>query len=105
MSQPQQSRNNDSRDLDELIQLKDVLLNKFRWLDRKIQLLSDEQSSEERIERLLNSQRRLAKSIVEIISLLRNPRLNISEDDNEEDLAQVISAVKARKHLLPPMDS
>ncbi len=82
-------------------EVRQSLLRRFRWTEKKIQLYSDDEKYEKRVESLTNTQQRLAKSIIDVVSLMKNPRLNVSgEEEKDEDLARIVELVHSHKKAL-----
>jgi hypothetical protein len=76
-----------------------ALVRRFRWIEAKLAMYSDGGDEDERkIEHLTNSLQRLSKSIVDCISIAKNPRLKLSQDDDEseKDLAKMLEQLRAK---------
>lgn len=79
-----------------------ALVKRFRWTEAKIAMYSDggeiDEDDDRKIQQLTNSLQRLAKSIVDCVSLAKNPRLKLSRDDEvESDLAKMLEQLRASK--------
>jgi len=74
-----------------------ALVRCFRWTDAKIVMYSDgeEAEVERKILRLTNSLQRLSKSIIDCVSLVKNPRLKLSPDkEAETDIAKMVELLR-----------
>lgn len=81
-----------------------ALVRQFRWTEAKIAMYSDggavDEGDERKIQQLTNSLQRLSKSIIDCVSLAKNPRFKLSPDDEAEtDLAKMIEQIKAARGL------
>lgn len=90
---------------EDLERVKSSLLKRFNWIEGRIGLYSD--GDEEKIQRLINTQQRVSKSILDCIMLARNPRLGLSlEDEVEGDLARMLDRVRScRDRILQKAES
>jgi hypothetical protein len=87
MSQLTEETDSCAKYLDEVLS---SLLKRYRWLEGKASIYSDD---EEKVQRLTNTQQRVAKSICDCVELMKNPRLNLS-GEGDDDLAKLIARVK-----------